>query len=185
MLTRFTRGARSVLGGAYQCAVLDSSPEIGAEHLLEALLDEEEGRDLLEEVAGDAERTQIRAEIEHARRTANLTAMETNALAGLGIEVDAVIRRIEEQLGAGALADPGRRSPSRWRPAISGSTRLVLEEAERQLGLTGGRSLAVVQLALGLVSAPTVVSDLLARRGVTVLTVRTAARAAAPRGGPR
>ena len=185
MLNRLTRGARSVVARAYECALREGSPEIGVEHLLEALLDDEEGKGLLGDFAADAERVQIRAEVEQARRKGGLTATETDALAGLGIDVDAVVGQIEEQLGAGALADAGSRPPSRWRPAMSGSARLVLEEAERYLGATGGRSLGVEHLALGLVSAPSVVSESLARRGVTVVTVRASAGAAGPRGGRR
>jgi len=172
VLTRFTRGARSVVARAYEVAVRDRSPNIGEDHLLEALLDDEEGRALLDAVAGAAERAQIRAEVEQARRTGSLTAAETDSLAALGIDADAVVRQIEDQLGVGALADSGLRSPSRWRPAMSATVLRALEEAERHLGLTGGRSLGVEHLTLGLVSAPSVVAESLARRGVTVATVR-------------
>jgi len=186
MLNRLTRGARSVVARAYECAVRDESPEISEVHILEALLDDEEGRVLLENVVGDTERAQIRAEIEQARRKGGLTATETDALAGLGIDVDAVVGQIEEQLGAGALADSGTRPPSRWqRPMMSGTVLRALEEADRQVGMTGGHSLGVEHLALGLVSAPGVVAESLARRGVTIATVRASVAVAGRRGGPR
>ncbi len=174
-----------VVGRAYEDALRDRSPEIGEGHLLMALLDDEEGGVLLEAVAGDAERAQIRAEVERARRTGGLTATETDALAGLGIDVDAVVGRIEEQLGAGALADSRTRSPRGWRPALSGTVLRVIEEAERQVGMAGGHSLVVEHLALGLVSTPSVVSESLARRGVTAATVRASAAAAGRGGGSR
>jgi ATP-dependent Clp protease ATP-binding subunit ClpA len=186
MLTRFTPGVRSVVGRAYEYALRDRSQEIGEDHLLEGLLDDEEGGVLLEAVAGDAERAQIAAEIEQARRTGGLTATETDALAGLGIDVDAVVGRIEELLGAGALADSGTRPPSRWqRPMMSGTVLRALEEAERQVGMAGGHSLGVEHMALGLVSTPSVLSESLARRGVTVATVRASVAVAGRRGGPR
>lgn len=185
MLNRLTRAAQSVIVAAYESARLDGSPEIGEEHLLLGLLDDAEGRALLEGVTSDSERAQIKAEVEQVRRHGGLTATETDALAGLGIDVDAVVRQIEEQFGVDALADSGSRSPSRWCPAMSGSAGLVLEEAERQLCATGGRSLTVAHLALGLVSARGGVFELLARRGVTVDTVQASARSAARAGGRR
>lgn len=185
MLIRLTRGARSVVARAYECAVRDEVSEIGEVHLLEAVLDNEEGKILLEAVAGEAERAQIRAEIEQARRKGGLTETETDALAGLGIDADAIVRQIEEQLGEDVLGESGPGSARRWRPAMSGTALRALEEAERHLRGAGGRSLTVEHLALGLVSAPSVVAESLARRGVTVATVRASATAIRGRGGLR
>lgn len=186
MMTQCTAGARSVVAGAYGYALRDRSQEIGEDHLFEALLDAEEGSVLLGAVAGDAERAQVAAEVGQARRTGGLTATETDALASLGIDVDAVVGRIEEQLGAGALADLGTRPPSRWqRPMMSGTVLRALEEAERQGGMTGGHSLGVQHVVLGIVSTPSALSEALARRGVTVATVSASAAVARRRGGRR
>lgn len=170
------QGARSVVARAYEEARRDGSPEIDEGHLFQALLADGEGRTLLVDVAGDVERAQIQAELDQARGRGGLTATETEALAGWGIDVDAVVRQIEEQGGAKAEADSGSRSPGRWRPAISSSALLVLEEAEQHLRATGGRSLRVEHLVLGLVSGARVLSESLARRGITLVTVRAAAR---------
>lgn len=174
MVDRWTAGARAVMAGSYEYARGDGSSEIGAEHLFQALLDDRVGAVLLASVAGQPERGQLMAEIRQARHNGGVTGAETEALAGLGIDVDLVVDRIEQRLGAGALGDTGTRPLGRWRPAVSGPALRVLEEAQRQRAESGGRSLGVEELVLGLVSVPGVVAESLARRGVTAATVRAA-----------
>ena len=160
------------MGRAYEHAVGESSPEIGETHLFEALLEDEQGAVLLEAVAGDEVRVRVVAEIEQARRTGGLTAAETDALAGLGVDVGALVGRIEGQLGAEALARPGTGTQSRWqRLVLSGTVLRAFDEAERQVGMAGGRTMGVEHLALGIVSTPSLLSESLARRGITVETV--------------
>jgi ATP-dependent Clp protease ATP-binding subunit ClpA len=184
VLTRFTPAVKSVVGRACEYAREDGSKEVGEAHLLDALLDNNESGVLLEAVAGDAQRAQTAADMQQARRTGGLTRTETDALSGLGIDVGAVVGRIEAELGAGSMTDPGSRSPSRWqRPVLSGTVLRVLDEAERQVGATG-RHVGVEHLALGIVSTPSVLCESLARRGVSVATVR-ASLAAVGSGGPR
>ena len=172
MLTRFTPAIRALVGRAYEQAVREGSPEIGETHLFEALLEDEKGVVLLEAVAGDQVRERVVAEIKRARRTGGLTAAETDALAGLGVDVGALVGRIEGQLGTDALARPetGPRSRSQ-RVVLSGTVLRAFDEGERQVGMAGGGSMGVEHLALGIVSTPSLLSESLARRGVTVETV--------------
>lgn len=168
---------------AYELAQRDGSPQIGDDHLLWALLDNEQGRVLLSQVVGASERAQLAEEVERVRRRGGVTAGEADALASFGIDVDAVVGQIEHQLGAGALADSSPSRVRRWAGAVmSGPAVRTLAEAQRHLGLAGGRSLGIEHLVLGLVSAPGVVSESLARRGITAVTV-AASLAPVQRGG--
>lgn len=183
MLSRLTPGIRAVVTRAYGLAQRDGSPQIGDDHLLWALLDHEQGQVLLSEVGGAPDRAELAQEMEQARRRGGVTAGEAEALASFGIDVDAVVAQIEQQLGAGALAGSGPSPVPRWTgPVMSGPAVRALAEAQRHLGLAGGRSLGVEHLVLGLVSAPGVVSESLARRGITAATV-TASLVTAQRGG--
>jgi len=174
MLNRLTPEAKSVVAQAYECALRDRTREIREEHLLEALQASPDGGRLLGGVADDGERAQIRAEIEQARRRAGVTATEAGALAEFGIDLDAVVLQVENKLGSGALLAGSKRA-SRWRgPVLSATVIHVFEEAERHLRVTGGRSLRVEHLVLGVLSAPSVVAESLARRGLTVAEVSAA-----------
>ena len=171
-MTRFTPAIRALVGRAYEHAVREGSREIGETHLFEALLEDEEGAVLLDAVAADELRVRVVAEIEQARRTGGLTAAETDALAGLGVDVAALVGRIEGQLGVDALARPGTVPRSRrQRLVLSGTVLRAFDEAERQVGMAGGRTMGVEHLALGIVSTPSLLSESLARHGITVETV--------------
>ena len=186
MLTRFTPAVRSVMAQAYERAVQEGSAQIGETHLIDALLDDEEGAVLLQAVAGNEARAQIAAEFDEARRAGGLTATETDALAALGVDVGALVGGIEEQLGAGALAGSGAGSSRHWqRPAMSGTVLRVLDEAERQAAVVGGRSLGIEHVALAVVSTPSLLSESLARHGITVETVRDVAAVERRRGACR
>jgi len=176
MFTRVTAAAQSVMEQAYECAVRDRVGEIGEDHLLEALLADPQGAVLLggRSVGEDVVRN-VRGELEDRRRKGGLTAAEEGALAGLGINLDAVVDRIEDQLGTGALAgsDPKR---NRWwrRPDFSADVIRILADAERQLAATGERSLGIEHMVLAMVSVPGFTSESLARHGVSEANVRTA-----------
>ncbi len=185
-MSRLTPEVRAVVARAYGLAQRDGSQQVGEGHLLWALLDDEEGGVLLAKVAGASERAQVAEEMEQARRRGGVTDGEVDALAGLGINVDAVVAQIEQQLGAGALAGSGPRPARRWTgPVMSGPAVRVLAEAEAHLSLARGRSLGVEHLVLGLVSAPGVVSESLARRGINASTVSALVAAAGSSGAAR
>lgn len=187
MMSRLTPGVRAVVAQAYGLAQRDGAQQVGEGHLLWALLEDEEGGVLLANVAGASERAQVAEEMEQARRRGGVTDGEADALAGLAINVDAVVAQIEQQqLGAGALAGPGPRPAHRWTDQVmSGPAVRVLAEAQAHLSLAGGRSLGVEHLVLGLVSAPGVVSESLARRGINASTVSAFVAAAGSSGSAR
>ena len=111
MLARFTPAVRSALARAYEYAAREGSPDIGEIEVFEALLDDEKGAVLLH-AAGDEERARIVAEIEQARSTGGLTARKLRRSLALGVDVDALVRQIEGQLGADTLAGAGRATGS-------------------------------------------------------------------------
>ncbi len=186
MLSRLTPGVRAVVARAYRLAQRDGLQQIGEGHLLWALLDDEQGGVLLAKVVGASERAQVADEMEQARRRGGVTEGEADALAGFGIDVDAVVGQIEEQMGVGALAGSGPSTARRWNgPLMSAPVLRALAEAQRYLSLAGGRSLGVEHLVLGLVSAPGVVSESLARRGINASTVAALLVAAGHEGAAR
>lgn len=186
MLSRLTPGVRAVVARAYGLAQRDGLQQIGEDHLLWALLDDEQGGVILAKIAGASERAQVANEMEQARRRGGVTEGEADAMAGFGIDVDAVVAQIEQQMGAGALAGSGPSPAHRWTgPVMSSPALQALGGAQRYLSLAGGRSLGVEHLVLGLVSAPGVVSESLARRGINAGTVAASLVAAGHEGVPR
>jgi len=175
MLTRVTSAAQSVMARAYECARRDHAAVIGEEHVLEALLADPQaarvlgGRSVVENVLHT-----VRDALDERRRKGGVTAAEEGALAELGINLDAVVDQIEDQLGAGALASDGPKRTSWWRrPVFSADVVRVLAEAERHLAATGKRSLDLEHLVLALVSVPSVTAESLARQGVDEASLRT------------
>jgi ATP-dependent Clp protease ATP-binding subunit ClpA len=180
MMSRLTPAAKSVVVRGYEYAARDQAGQIREEHLLEALLADSEGSRLLGDRLVDEDvLRQFLGELEDSRRKGGLTVAEEAALGSLGIDVDAVVQQIEDQFGTQALAAEEPKPPRWWRkPAFSA-------DAERHLSATGGRSLGVEHLVLGLVSAPTALAESLARRGVCEASVRDQLVARSALGGPR
>lgn len=186
MMSRLTPAAKSVVVRGYEYAARDQAGQIREEHLLEALLADSEGSRLLGDRLVDEDvLRQVLGELEDSRRKGGLTVAEQAALGSLGIDVDAVVQQIEDQLGTQALAAEEPKPPRWWRkPAFSADAVRVLTEAERHLSATGGR-LGVEHVVLGLVSAPTALAESLARRGVCEASVRDQLIARSALGGPR
>lgn len=187
MMTRLTPAAKSVVVRGYEYAARDQAGQIREEHLLEGLLADSEGSRLLGDRLVDEDvLRQLLGELGDSRRKGGLTVAEEAALSSLGIDVDAVVQQIEDQLGTQALAAEEPKRPRWWhKTAFSADAVRVLTEAERHLSATGGRSLGVEHLVLGLVSAPSVLAESLARRGISEASVRDGLAARSALGGPR
>jgi len=186
IVTRLSPPVRSVVVRAYEFAARDQAGEIGEEHLLEAVLADPGGSHLLGAPAfTDGLLGQARREVAESRRKGGLTAADTAALVGLGIDMATVVKRIEEQFGAQSLAPGPAKPPGRWRkPVFSAGVLGVLAEAERHLASTGDRSLGVDQLVLAMTSAPGVLAESLARYGITETSVRAGLSTRAGGGAP-
>ncbi|MEU5521758.1 Clp protease N-terminal domain-containing protein [Streptomyces sp. NPDC047860] len=174
MFERFKQDARAVVKGAVAQAERAGAHRVGPEHLLLALLDSEGSRASFALAAlGLAERREpVRAALERARRRGGLTRAETDALAGLGIDLSEVIARVEEAHGARALSTGGK-AGGRWpghRPfereakdVLTGALRAAIARRDRHIGDE--------HILLALTVRPGVPAEVLADHGVTYESV--------------
>ncbi len=114
MFERFTEQARSVVVGAQEQARAMRHPYIGTEHLLLALLDPAAGApaSLLRGAGLDAATARAAVQRHLAVPRPAFTDEDAEALRTIGIDLQAVLSRLEETLGSEALAVPaaaGRR----------------------------------------------------------------------------
>ncbi|MET9350697.1 Clp protease N-terminal domain-containing protein [Streptomyces termitum] len=179
MFERFTKAARAVVKGAVGHAERAGAPDVGPEHLLLALLDREDtrGAAVLHRLCPPDRRPALAAALADARRRAGLSRADTEALAELGIDVGAIVDRVEEAHGTGALAGgrgrPGRRPFSREAKAVlEKSLRVTLARADREIGDE--------HLLLALTASGGTVAEALADQGVTYASVDAALGAPAP-----
>lgn len=172
--------AGAVIADALVRARAEGTSRIGEEHLFAALLANPDSGPLLGRLGGPDGAEAVRAEVREARRRGGLTAGEEQALAGLGIDLDEVVARVEARLGAGALDSasvPARRSR---RASISPEGVAILNAAQRQKTARGDRQTTARHLLLGLLAQPGLLADALAARGITLAGVLQAMDAGGP-----
>ncbi|MFZ4273750.1 Clp protease N-terminal domain-containing protein [Streptomyces arboris] len=177
MFERFTQGARATVKGAVAQAERVGAGSVTEEHLLLALLEQEGSRAsfALAALGLSGRRASLDAAFAEARRRGGLTKADTEALAGIGIDVDAVVGRVEGAHGEGALA-AGRGSRRWWsghRPFTPGA-KSILEKSLRVALGRGDRFIGEEHLLLALTAAPGTVADVLAEHGATYATVHRA-----------
>ncbi|GGW57852.1 Clp protease N-terminal domain-containing protein [Streptomyces griseoloalbus] len=174
MFERFTKDAREVVKGAVEHVEGVRAGTVDPEHLLLALLDREGSRASFALAAlGLGERKEsVRRGLEEARRRAGLSRAETDALAGLGIDVSEVVARVEETHGVGAMS--GDRADKGWwagRSSFSRGAKDVLEAALRVAVARRDRHIGDEHILLALTARPGVPAEVLADRGVTYASV--------------
>lgn len=183
MFTRFTPAARAVVLDAVEHA-RDDGWEVREEHLVAAVLRTPGVRSLLAQVGvlGVTETDPpVLEEIRAARRRGGLSAADAQALAGLGIDVDSIVRRVESALGTGVLDDSQRRGRrGRSRVVFSAGSKLALQAGLHQALDRGDRDLREEHLVLGLLAGRGVVADVFGARGVTTATLLAALDAGGP-----
>ncbi|WNF29537.1 Clp protease N-terminal domain-containing protein [Streptomyces sp. C11-1] len=177
MFERFTRGARATVKGAVARAERVGAASVTEEHLLIALLEQEGSRAsfALATLGLDGRRAALDAAFTEARRRGGLTRADTDALARIGIDVGAVVDRVEGAHGEGAL-DTGRRSRRWWsghRPFTPGA-KSILEKSLRVALGRGDRFIGEEHLLLALTATPGTVADVLAEHGATYTSVHRA-----------
>ncbi|MFB6652674.1 Clp protease N-terminal domain-containing protein [Streptomyces microflavus] len=177
MFERFTQGARATVKGAVGHAERVGAGSVTEEHLLLALLEQEGSRASFAVAALGlhGRRASLEASFAEARRRGGLTKADTDALAGIGIDVGAIVDRVEGAHGEGALAAgrSGRRWWSGHRPFTPGA-KSILEKSLRVALGRGDRFIGQEHLLLALTAAPGVVADVLAEHGATYVTVHRA-----------
>jgi ATP-dependent Clp protease ATP-binding subunit ClpA len=171
----FTENAKRAVVGALEQARADRSPEVRPEHLLLSLLDHPEtsAGSVLADCGIDA--GGVVAAMRTARRRGGLTDGDAEALGEFGIDLDAVVGRIEAVSGEYALAGarPGRR-PWRFRnsPPFSVDLKLVLKAAGPEAQEVRSERLDDTHLLLALLHCPGVVREMLDGHGLDYAAAR-------------
>ncbi|MEX0171514.1 Clp protease N-terminal domain-containing protein [Streptomyces sp. LMG1-1-1.1] len=177
MFERFTKAARAVVKGAVEHAERDGGKVVTKEHLLLALLDRDDTRAAvaLRKLCPPDRRSSLVAALADARRRAGLSRADTKALADLGIDVGAIVARVEETHGAGALAADHKDS-GRWsgRQSFSREAKTVLEKSLRVALSRKDREIGDEHILLALTITGGVVAEVLADHGVTYTAVDSA-----------
>lgn len=157
MFERFTSSARTIVVQAVDEARRTASPQIRAAHLLIALCADSA-------LAGETLRAAgMSADDVRSTLAVGAGTIDRDALLSIGIDLDEVSRRIEENFGPGALdgaARDNRRGPGRRRgggragrlPFDAGG-KATLQLALREAVQLGSGSLAAEHLLLGLLRA--------------------------------
>jgi ATP-dependent Clp protease ATP-binding subunit ClpA len=157
MFERFTKPARRVVEQSFRHAELATAAEVRPEHLLGAMLDEEESLAVrvLDQLGAPVE--SLRAELTRLRTAYvdGLDAEDAEALRAIGIDLDEVVRRIDRNLGGGTTR------PSR--PKLARSSKKVLQLALREAIALRHNYIGTEHLLLGMVrEGDRVVADTLA-----------------------
>lgn len=178
MFERFTAEARRVVEGAVATAREATAGEVRPEHLLRAVLDDEDCPAVRVLADAGAPAGRVREELDRHRLqyVDGLDADDAEALQVLGIDLDEVVRRIDRNLG-GAVA--GRRAPR-----FAKESKKVLELALREAIALRHGSIGSEHLLLGLVrSGDRIVLDTLAAVGVEPSGLRQRVAEGARRAG--
>ncbi|MFI0818115.1 Clp protease N-terminal domain-containing protein [Streptomyces sp. NPDC021098] len=196
MFERFTTSAREVVRGAVRQADATGGATVGEPELLLALLERTErtdrtdradrGRteradrartdspaaDVLATLGATARRASIERALAEVRRRGGISAADAEALAGLGIDVDTIVSRVEAEHGVGALAAAPRRRRSRGR--FDPEARSVLERSLRIAVGRGDKHIGDEHLLLALLARPGVAATVLADHDVTYIRAERA-----------
>jgi Clp amino terminal domain, pathogenicity island component len=100
--------AGAVIADALVRARAEGTGRIGEEHLFAALLASPDSGPLLGQL-GPEQAEAMQSEVREARRRGGLTAGEEQALAGLGIDLDEVVARVEASWAREPSTAPGSR----------------------------------------------------------------------------
>ena len=182
MLERFSRPARAVVERAVVLATEARAAEVRPEHLFAAVLEDHDSVAVraLGECGGDVERLERDLDRRRSRYADGLDDDDAAALASIGIDLEEVLRRLDE-------ADPGRGDEvgrRRTRRRFSRGSKKVLELALREAIALRHDHIGTEHLLLGLVRQDdAVVRGTLADADVDVAALRGAVAEAVRRAG--
>jgi len=143
MFNRFTRAARDVVLRAHEEAAALGHGGVNSEHLLLAVA---AGGDLPPSLGIDEE--SLRAAV----KAAPGDELDGQALATIGIDLDAVRRSVEESFGPGALTGRKRRRRRAGHVPFSASAKQALERSLREALALRDRNIGPQHILLGLMS---------------------------------
>jgi len=168
MFERFTKEARAAVVGAQQIARETGSRSIDTRHLLVVLV---ENPGPVYRALGDAGGDAV-AVATSARTDLRAGGLDSEALAALGIDLDAVRRQADAVFGAGALERAGNtpRGHIPFTPDAKKALELALREAVR----LRQKSIHSGHLLLGILRADNPARALLLRAGVDTDALRRA-----------
>ncbi|AEM87151.1 Clp protease N-terminal domain-containing protein [Streptomyces violaceusniger] len=157
--------------------------------------------EVLTALGAHGRRASIEQALAEVRRRGGITGADVEALAGLGIDVDEIVARVEEAHGVGALATAGptpgstpegtpgfasARAPRRGRRPLrrpfSREAKSVLERSLRIALARGDKHIGDEHLLLALTARPGVAAHVLADHDVTYIQVERALTARATKG---
>jgi len=167
---RSSSSAGAIIADALDRARVEGTSQIAEDHLFAALLASPDVRPVFGRLGEPEQAEALWAEVKQARRRGGLTAGEKQALAGLGIDLDEVVARVEARLGAGAMDVTRAPTRRRRRASLSPGALAVLNAARRQKSARGDRRATAMHLVLGVLVQPGLFADALAARGITVAT---------------
>jgi ATP-dependent Clp protease ATP-binding subunit ClpA len=174
MFERFTEDARAVVVEAQKYAVTTAAPEIDTLHLLRALLHFPEG-EAARLLAGFGVPLQaVAAEADRVRRRGGISEADAEALGELGIDVDQIIARIEQEHGSGALAGSSAKARKRRHIPFAEDSKKTLGLCLREVISLGGRDLGAGHILLALTVLRGPAADVLARFDVDAPRLRQA-----------
>jgi len=173
MFERFTKAARRAVLAAVHEAEDAQAPRVTREHLLLALLTAGTRSAPILAAAG-VTREVVTEAVAAIDRRGGLTDAETEALGELGIDVSAIVDRIEEAHGENALAaGPRRRSRySRSHVPFTTEAKSLLTAALREAQDRRDRQLGDEHLLLALAAGTGLAAEVLAEHGLSHHEVR-------------
>ncbi|GAA3460866.1 Clp protease N-terminal domain-containing protein [Saccharothrix longispora] len=165
---KFTKAARKVVHDAVVEAERLDAHEIGPEHLAIAVLD----APVL--ATFDLPRDEVVGAFAAARRKGGLSEADTEALRGLGIDVDAIVASVERTHGEGALAGAPRRRRRFFGNHLpfTAAAKKTLERGLVEARDLGHDFLGEEHLVLALLAGHGLVAEVLGARGVDYAEVR-------------
>jgi len=163
MFEKFTNGARETVVAAVIEAQRDRAPKVSEQHLLLALLADRTTADLLAEA--DVTRDKIVAAYRTVERHAGLTEADAEALRGLGIDLEEVVRQAENAHGENVLSARGHREKRRHIP-FDTEAKQVLVGALREGKERNDRALGNKHILLAMAARGEVAAQVLAANGL-------------------
>ncbi|HEY7596031.1 MAG TPA: Clp protease N-terminal domain-containing protein [Actinophytocola sp.] len=169
MFERFTKPARQIVTDAVGEAERERAPKVTGEHVMLALLGKQTRSAEVLSAAGVTREVLLDA-FGTTRRRGGVTGAEADALRLLGIDVDAIVERVERTHGVNALADQ-RRDRAGHTP-FADETKALLARTLRQAVDRRDRRISDEHVLLALAAGGGSTGEVLARHGLTYPEVR-------------